>query len=118
MSGLILRILRAPGPTTSLQEILYGFIMALIFVYAARFGLTTYADPADFIIIVTGMNLTWGAIDGAVFYYLDVCDQRKYARLIADASIDRDARLEALIDEFGSTPLDVLSDADKRAACE
>lgn len=68
------RLVDATGPSTALQELLYGFIMALIFVNAARLGILEYSDPMDFVLVIIGMNATWGAIDGIIFYYLGVCD--------------------------------------------
>lgn len=118
MGNRVVDLLRAPGPSTSLQEILYGFIMALIFVYATRFGLLTYDDPVVFIHVVFGMNATWGVIDAIIFYYLAVCNQRRYVRLVTDGSMEREQRILELMDEFAATPLDVLSDEDKRWACE
>ncbi len=118
VTNRFVEILRAPGPSTSLQEILYGFIMALIFVYATRFGLLTYDDPMNFVMVVIGMNATWGVIDGVIFYYLDVCNQRRFSKLITDGSMEREERISKLMDEFGASPLDVLSDEDKRWACE
>ncbi len=112
------KLLAAPGPSTALQELLYGFIMALIFVYAARFGILKYDAPWDFIIVIIGMNATWGAIDAAIFYYLGLCDQKRYIKLIKDDSADPESRISELMDEFDSTPLDVLSDQDKRWVCE
>lgn len=118
MGNRFVDLLRAPGPSTSLQEILYGFIMALIFVYATRFGLLAYDDPMNFVHVAFGMNATWGVIDGIIFYYLGVCDQRRYTKLISDGSMDREERISRLMDEFAASPLDVLSDEDKRWACE
>lgn len=118
MGNRIVEFLKAPGPSTSLQEILYGFIMALIFVYATRFGLLTYDDPINFVGVVIGMNATWGVIDGIIFYYLGVCNQHRYAKLVTDGSIEREERIGCLMDEFASTPLDVLTDEDKRKVCE
>ena len=64
----IVEILKAPGPSTVLMEILYGFIMALIFIYGARFGLLTFDGPAEFATMVIGMNVTWGTIDAILFF--------------------------------------------------
>ena len=111
-------LVASTGPSVALQETFYGFIMALIFVYAARFGLISYDGPVQFATIVICMNATWGAIDGFIFYFLGVCDQRRYATLITDDSIDRSDRINELMDEMGGTPLDVLSDEDKRRVCE
>ncbi len=107
------------GPGTALQEVLYGFIMALIFVYAARFGLLEFSDKASFAITVTGMCLTWGVIDGIIFYYIWALDARRQHRLITNAdNMDRESRLNEVMDSFAGTTLDILSDKDKREICD
>ena len=116
--GRLKEILTAPGLSLMIQEVLYGFIMSLIFVYATRFGLLHYNSTTDFLLVVTGMNVTWGAIDGIVFYFLGVCDQKRYTKIISDHSVDRETRVRILMDEFSATPLDVMSDEDLRIVCE
>ena len=114
------RIIQMTGPSTALQELLYAIIMALIFVYSARFGILECDSAVDFAILEFGMVATWGVIDGIVFYYIGVCDQRRYCRVISgeEKDADRNERLQELMDDFGSTPLDVLTDEKKRAVCE
>ncbi len=114
----IKKLIHATGPSTALQELLYGFIMALIFVYATRFGILDYEDPLDFLIVITGMNATWGVIDGIILYYLAVCSQRRYIKILSDKGGDRERKINELMDEFGSTPLDVLQNEDMRKICE
>lgn len=119
MSGLLRKIVQMTGPGTALQELLYAIIMALIFVYAARFGIVEFESVTDFIIVEFGMIITWGVIDGVIFYYIGICDQRRYCRVISNqAGMGYEERIESLMDEFDSTPLDVLTDEKKRAVCE
>ena len=106
------------GVGLALQEVLYGFIMALIFVTAARIGILKYDDATDLIILIVGMNLTWGAIDAVVFYFIDTMNQRKYVRLLESEDIDRKERLDALLSEFGGTPMDVLDPECEKIMCE
>ena len=74
MRDRIHSLIMMTGPGTALQELLYGFIMALIFVNAVLLGVVSFDSKWQFILVVLGMNATWGAIDGIVFYYLDMCD--------------------------------------------
>ena len=106
------------GTGLALQEILYGFIMALIFVTAARVGILKYDDANDLIILIVGMNITWGAIDAVAFYFIDVMNQKKYIHLLESEDIDRQERIDTLYSEFGGTPLDVLDPKCQRAVCE
>ena len=119
MLGLLKKIILMTGPGTALQELLYAIIMALIFVYAARFGIVEFESVPDFIIVEFGMIATWGVIDGVLFYYVGVCDQRRYCRLISnEIGMGYEERVETLMGDFDSTPLDVLTDEKKRAICE
>lgn len=115
---LFSKLVSLTGPGTALQEVLYGFIMALIFVYAARFGLIEFSDKASFAITVLGMCLTWGVIDGIIFYYIWVLDARRQYRVIAnEENMDRESRLNEIVDCFSGTALDILSDKDKVEIC-
>ena len=58
MLGLLKKIILMTGPGTALQELLYAIIMALIFVYAARFGIVEFESVPDFIIVEFGMIAT------------------------------------------------------------
>ena len=66
------RLVGITGVSLALQELLYGLIMALIFITAARVGVLHYTDRENLVILIMGMNLTWGAIDAIVFYLLDI----------------------------------------------
>ena len=119
MSGFLKKIILMTGPGTALQELLYAIIMALIFVYAARFGILEFENVTDFVLVEFGMIATWGVIDGIIFYYIGVCDQRRYCRMISNqAGLEYEERVKSLMDDFDSTPLDVLTDEKKRAICE
>ena len=74
MKRVIGSLVSLTGPGTALQELLYGFIMALIFVYAARFGVLTFSSVQEYALVQIGMIATWGTIDGIIFYYIAMCD--------------------------------------------
>lgn len=111
-------IVRMTGPTLAVQELLYGFIMALIFVTAARLGVLQYSSAEGLVILISGMNLTWGAIDAIVFYLLDVFDQRKLVRAMrGEDGLTEEQRVDLLADSFSGTPLDLLDPEEEREAC-
>lgn len=119
MAGHIHNLVSMTGPATAIQEILYGFIMALIFVNAASFGFLTFSGPVEFVLVILGMNATWGIIDAIIFYYMAEFDQRGYKKIISgDTELSRDKRREMLVGEFSGTPLDVLPDDEKERICE
>lgn len=111
-------LVRMTGASLALQELLYGFIMALIFVTAARVGVLHYTDSLNLVVLITGMNLTWGAIDAVVFYLLNVFEQRRFVRLMSSAEgYDREARINRMVEAFGGTPLDILDPESEREVC-
>lgn len=118
-NGFIKNLISVTGPSTAMQELLYGFIMSLIFVYATRFDILSFDDPIYFVYAVIGMCVTWGIIDGIIFYFLGVCDQRRFTRLVSSECKDsREDRRQKLADEFAASPLDVLTDEQKMLVCD
>lgn len=74
MSNLAEKLVSMTGPAIALQELLYAFIMELIFVYAACFGLIEFESVTDFMMVEFGMIFTWGTIDGIIISFLGICD--------------------------------------------
>ncbi len=108
------------GPALALQELMYGFIMELIFVTAARIGILDYGSATGLVIMIVGMNATWGAIDAVIFYMIDSFSEKNHARVIEAArkSENREEAIKYLEDAFSGTPLDALLPEDERMICE
>lgn len=108
------------GPALALQELMYGFIMELIFVTAARIGILDYGSAFHLVLMIIGMNATWGAIDAVIFYLIGSFSERHHAKVIdaARGSGDREEAVEYLLNAFGGTPLDALLPEDERMICE
>lgn len=99
----------------ALQELLYGFIMALIFVAATQFGLVRFDSNMDLVMTIIGMNTAWGLVDMIVFTLVDRFDQRKYVRIVESKSEISDDIIEELIsNELSGTLIDVLDKEDER----
>ena len=111
-------IVRKTGPGLAIQEVLYGFIMALIYITAARIGVLQYSSTTNLIILIIGMNFTWGLIDAVIFYLIDVLDQRKFVRIMSNDDIPHDLKVRMMLDEFSGTPLDILEPESERRICE
>ncbi len=109
------KIVDITGPSLALQEFLYGFIMALLFVTAARAGVLA-ADRTGLILLIIGMNFTWGAIDMIIFTLVDTMDQRHYVNIVNSKDrVDDDAYVERIIkDELSGTLVDILDDEDAK----
>lgn len=113
------RLVGITGVSLALQELLYGLIMALIFITAARVGVLHYTDRENLVILIMGMNLTWGAIDAIVFYLLDIFEQRRFVGIMnGSRNIPRERRVDMMMDSFSGTPLDILDPASEREVCE
>ena len=99
---------------------MYGFIMELIFVTAARIGFLDYGSAFHLVLMIIGMNATWGAIDAVIFYLIGLFSERHHAKVIdaARGSGDREEAVEYLLKAFGGTPLDALLPEDERMICE
>lgn len=116
---LFSRLIALTGPGTALQEILYGFIMGLIFIYGALFGLLEFESTTAFVIAEVGMCVTWGVIDGIIFYYIWTLETRRtYEVITNNAGMDRESRVNEIMDSLSGTALDVISDEEKRAVCQ
>lgn len=114
------RLVSMTGPGLAIQELLYGFIMELIFVTAARIGMLGYDGKVDLILMILGMNATWGAIDAVIFYIVDSFDKTNHLRIInlgKESNGNREKAVEYLMDSFSGTALDTLTPEDERRIC-
>lgn len=109
------RMVSYTGPGLMLQELLYGFIMALIFITAAQMRIMEFNSSTNLIVLIIGMNFTWGLIDMIVFFMIDAFDQKSRIRAIRSKS-DRDEKeVRAYIHEdLSGTIADVLDEEDER----
>jgi hypothetical protein len=107
------RIVDVTGPGLLLQESLYGFIMALIFVTAAQLGLITYNSTSQVVTLIIGMNFTWGLIDMVIFFLVDSYDQKKYISIIKNKDLAENAARSQVHSNLSGTIADVLDDEDE-----
>ena len=115
--GLIIRsIVSRTGPGLALQEMMYGFIMALLFISASRFGIINFSSATDIIILMVGMDFTWGAIDCILFFVIDVLDQRRMLNYMR-SDIPLEQKAEMMADDFDNSPLDLVDTEQKLEAC-
>lgn len=117
MAAFVRRIWNNTGPDLIMQELLYGFIMALLFVTATRAGVIPFEGKLDLCLLIIGMNVTWGTIDAILFYMIDVFNQRRFINIMNSCGTRGDC-VDAMMDEFGGTPLDILDPEDERKVCE
>lgn len=106
------------GPELAIQEALYGFVMALIFITSASVGLISYDSPWSLVILIIGMNFVWGTIDMYIFYKMDVFAQARYVRIMEESKDERGMaeHYDEIYGELDGTIFDVLSEDDKNNA--
>lgn len=107
-------IFRTAGPGLIVQEAMYGFIMALIFITAARVGLLGDVSNADLLILIVGMNLTWGAIDMIVFFLVDEGEHYQMHRFLKTRDPGKYTVQELLDEDFAGTVLDSMYREDRQ----
>ena len=98
-----MRLVRYTGRGLALQEALYGFIMAMLFISAAAFGLLSVESNTEMIILIVGMDFSWGMIDMVIFYFIDVAEQRKKLRILNNEEKLYDDRRKVIRDNLSGT---------------
>ncbi|MDR0887607.1 MAG: hypothetical protein LBM39_00270 [Candidatus Methanoplasma sp.] len=117
--GFIKTFIGYTGPELAVQETLYGFVMALIFISSAQVGIISYSSPWDIVTLIVGMNFVWGVVDMYIFYRMDVTAQRRYAEILGgDTCCSMEEHHDQIYDALGGTVFDALSEKDKERAVE
>ena len=112
MTPFIIRLVRNTGRGLALQEALYGFIMAMLFITASAFGLINVESNTDVIVLIVGMNFSWGAIDMVIFYFIDVAEQRKHYRILKGQGLYDDKK-KVIRDNLSGTIVGMLDEDDE-----
>ncbi len=106
--------IKSAGPGLIVQEAMYGFIMALIFVTATRLGVFGDITSTHLLLMILGMNLTWGAIDMIVFYLVDEGEHYQMHRFMQTRDPGKYTVKELLDEDFSGTVLDSMYEEDRR----
>lgn len=108
-------IAKYTGLGLALQELLYGFIMGLMFIVAAQTGVAKFDTNLGLVLAIIGMNFAWGFVDMILFTMIDRFDQRKYVRIVNAKNSDLDdAQIRDLIrNNLSGTLVDVLDEKDE-----
>lgn len=105
---------KSAGPGLIVQEAMYGFIMALIFVTATRLGVFGDISATHLLLMILGMNLTWGAIDMIVFYLVDEGEHYQMHRFMQTRDPGKYTVKELLDEDFFGTVLDSMYEEDRQ----
>ena len=110
MTPFITRLVRYTGRGLALQEALYGFIMAMLFITATAFGLISIQTNEEMIALIVGMDFSWGMIDMVIFYFIDVAEQRKKLRILNDEEKLYDDKRKVIRDNLSGTMIDLMDE--------
>jgi hypothetical protein len=99
------------------QELCYGTIMALTFVFGNQFGLMNM-DRDELILAIIGMDAVWGIIDLLLFYRADMTGLTRRMALSNDLHTDDKSDVGELRgrvhDEFQGTFLDMVDEKTRK----
>jgi hypothetical protein len=98
------------------QELCYGTIMALTFVFGNQFGLMNM-DRNELILAIIGMDAVWGIIDLILFYRADMTGLARRAALSVDLHKGKGdvGELRGKVhDEFQGTFLDMVDEKTRK----
>lgn len=112
MSRILPKIAVMAGGDNAVQECLYGFIMPLTLIITALFGIINVDDNISMIILILGMDFSWGLIDMIVFYYVDVLAEKRYVRVLKDDS-SRESKRPFIRRFLSGSIVDVLDEKDR-----
>ena len=107
-------MVKSAGPGLIVQEAMYGFIMALIFVTATRIGVFGDISATRLLAMIFGMNITWGAIDMIVFYLIDEGEHYQMHRFMQTRDPGKYTVRELLDEDFSGTVLDSMYERDRQ----
>lgn len=86
MFPILSKIVDLAGGENTVMESLYGFIMPLVLLVTALFGIVSVDNNLNMVILILGMNFSWGFIDMMLFHYVDNLSQKRYIRVLTDDS--------------------------------
>jgi hypothetical protein len=99
------------------QELCYGTIMALTFIFGNQFGLMSMGRN-ELILAIIGMDAVWGIIDLILFFRADMTGLRRRAALSIDLHKNGDSDVGELRgrvhDEFQGTFLDMVDEKTRK----
>lgn len=101
-------------PSTRLNEVLFGLIMALGITGAVKFGLEQ-ATSRELLIAVLGCNVAWGIVDGVMFVLVSLFERTRKTRImhaVLSAPTD-DAALQCIHAELGDRLELLTTDQDR-----
>ncbi len=109
------KLISNTGPGLAIQEALYGFIMAMIFVNAAQVGIFAFDSNVHLAFIIFSMNFTWGVIDALIIILVGSLERERDIQILSN-SRDNDCKEYDIMVEDGlsGTILDVIDPEDGR----
>ncbi len=109
------KLIANTGPGLAIQEALYGFIMAMIFVNAAQVGIIYFDSNIHLAFIILSMNFTWGIIDVLIIILVGSLERKRDINILLKSRENDCAECESIVkDDLSGTILDAIEPADER----
>ncbi|NCA74356.1 MAG: hypothetical protein EOM93_05900 [Gammaproteobacteria bacterium] len=109
------KLIANAGPGLAIQEALYGFIMAMIFVNAAQVGIIYFDSNIHLAFIILSMNFTWGIIDVLIIILVGSLERKRDINILLKSRENDCAECESIVkDDLSGTILDAIEPADER----
>lgn len=97
------------GPGLAVQEVLYGFIMAMIFVNAAQVGIIQVDSNLHLALVIFSMNFTWGLIDAMVVVLVGDLERRRSMLILSRSGGGLCPECRAMVeDDLSGTIVDAI----------
>lgn len=109
------KLISNTGPGLAIQEALYGFIMAMIFVNAAQAGIFTFNSNIHLAFIIFSMNFTWGVIDALIIILVGSLERKRDIQILSKSRDNDCEECEAIVeDDLSGTILGAIDPKDER----
>jgi hypothetical protein len=109
------KLIANTGPGLAIQEALYGFIMAMIFVNAAQVGIISFDSNVNLAFIIFSMNFTWGIIDALVIILVGSLERKRDINILSKSRDNDCAECESIVKgDLSGTIIDAIEPADEQ----
>jgi len=105
-----------------LSEIMFGLIMAMTVIGAAKAALISGTDELNARVVISaalGCNIAWGLADAFMYVFSELFDRGKLSRLIAKVKTtqDEEAAIAMIDQELDADILETLSAEERKSIC-
>ncbi|MGE0015605.1 MAG: VIT1/CCC1 transporter family protein [Candidatus Methanomethylophilaceae archaeon] len=109
------KLIANTGLGLAIQEALYGFIMAMIFVNAAQVGIISFDSNTHLAFIIFSMNFTWGVIDALIIILVGSIERKRDINILSKSRENDCSECDSIVkDDLSGTILGAIEPADEQ----